>query len=191
MNKKIILQELKKTGQPSGHIVRMLPPEAANISMDYDIYDSLFGKTLIASTDKGISYIALGPEDTTMKELKQRYPKARLTKHNSDLHSTALSLISHPAAERSLPLHIPGTDFQMKVWVALLCIPPGKMTTYKAVAGYIGHSRATRAVGTAVGQNPVCCLIPCHRVIRSDNTLGGYHWGLDLKRQILDHETID
>jgi AraC family transcriptional regulator of adaptative response/methylated-DNA-[protein]-cysteine methyltransferase len=87
------------------------------------------------------------------------------------------------------PLHLIGAPFQIKVWEALLNIPSGHVTTYSEIAGAIGSPRATRAVGTAVGRNPVSWLIPCHRAMRKSGGLGGYHWGLPVKRALLAYES--
>lgn len=170
-------------------IDRMLPGEENGMIISYNIYDSMFGKALIASTIRGICYIAPGTEKVILEELKRKYPGAMLIKENTPLHATALSRISGHDAGDLLPLHIKGTDFQLKVWNALLQIPPGEKSTYKLIAANIGQPKASRAVGTAVGQNPVCYLIPCHRVVRTDQSLGGYHWGTGLKEKLLKHES--
>ena len=90
----------------------------------------------------------------------------------------------------SLSLHVKGTNFQLKVWRALLEIPPGDVTTYGAIASKLGDPKASRAVGTAVGSNPVSYLIPCHRVIRASGELGGYAWGVDRKKAMLRREAL-
>ena len=98
-----------------------------------------------------------------------------------------------PMAERALAgqggqLHLIGAPFQIKVWEALLQVPTGHVTTYSEIAGAVGHPKAVRAVGTAVGRNPISFLIPCHRALRKSGELGGYHWGLPVKRAILAWE---
>jgi O-6-methylguanine DNA methyltransferase len=167
----------------------MAPSEENGIIIKYNKYDTPFGVALIASTDKGICYIAFGEENLMEEELKRRYPKATFAEENAPLHMSALSLITGSGTGDSIPIHIKGTDFQVSVWNELLRIPFGKKSTYKRIAEQIGQPKAIRAVGTAVGQNPVSCLIPCHRVVRSDNTLGGYHWGLGIKERMLNHES--
>ena len=87
-----------------------------------------------------------------------------------------------------LTLHVAGTGFQLSVWNALLQIPVGEVSSYKAVAQAIGKPKAVRAVGSAIGNNPVSCIIPCHRVVRSDGRLGGYFWGTEIKRSMLERE---
>lgn len=171
------------------NLIHILPEEENGIEILYNIYDSLYGKSLIASTEKGICYIAFGEEEVMEIELKEKYRKANFTKRSVDLHQRAINAFSNIKKEGALPLHVKGTDFQLKVWNALLHIPRGKTSTYKAIAEQIGHPKATRAVGTAVGQNPVSYFIPCHRIIRTDGTLGGYHWGIELKKQMLFNES--
>lgn len=170
-------------------IIRMLPGEENGTIILYNIYDSMFGKALIASTSIGICFIAMGPERVMQEELKRKYPKAALIRENAPIHATALSRMFGHDDVHLLPLHIKGTDFQLKVWNALLQIPLGEKSTYKRIASNIGQPTASRAVGAAVGQNPVCYLIPCHRVIRTDQSLGDYHWGKELKEKMLKQES--
>ena len=163
----------------------MLPKEENGIEIYHETFDTQFGKSVIASTEKGICYIAFGEEKKMLDELKQRYSKASLVKNKTDWHTKALSIISGSEEKTEIPLHVRGTEFQRNVWEELLQIPSGKLSTYKTIAEKVGKPKATRAVGTAVGQNPVSYLIPCHRVIRTDGGLGGYHWGIDVKKKML------
>ncbi len=172
------------------NLIRMAAFEAMEMTIYYEIYDTTCGKALIASSDKGVCFVALGEERFMYDELMREYPFANLVKQNIDLHYKCLSYINEPAAEMEIPLHIKGTEFQIKVWNELLKIEPGQVKSYKQLAEDVGVPKAARAVGTAVGQNPISCLIPCHRVIRSDKTLGGYHWGLDIKRKLLELESL-
>ncbi|MBK5196486.1 MAG: methylated-DNA--[protein]-cysteine S-methyltransferase [Proteiniphilum sp.] len=167
----------------------MIPEKETGIAIRYNIYESLFGETLIASTDKGICFLSFGEKKMMEEELKQRFPGADPVEEKAEIHSTALSLLSGSDSNLSIPLHIKGTDFQLKVWDELLLIPFGHKSSYKQIAENIGKPKAVRAVGSAVGKNPVSCLIPCHRVIRSDNALGGYHWGPELKERMLQYES--
>jgi AraC family transcriptional regulator of adaptative response/methylated-DNA-[protein]-cysteine methyltransferase len=171
-------------------LVRISKSEENDIDIQYNIYETVFGKAVIASTEKGVCYVAFGEEQKMLDELKQRYPKAKLTQNETAFQSDAALLISDINAKKTLSFHVQGTDFQMNVWCELLQIPAGKITTYKTIAERIGHPDATRAVGTAVGRNPVSYFIPCHRVVRTDGGLGGYHWGLDIKKQMLRLEGI-
>ena len=170
-------------------ICRIIPEEESGIAIRYNTYESQFGATLIASTAKGICFLSFGEKKMMEQELKQRFPEADPVEEKAEIHATALSLLSCSDSNLSVPLHIKGTDFQLKVWNALLLIPFGEKCSYKQIAEVIGKPKAVRAVGTAVGRNPVSYLIPCHRVLRSDNRLGGYHWGPELKVMMLQYET--
>ena len=166
----------------------MSPKEITNIDIQHETFDTPYGKVVIASTRTGICYIAFGDEKRMLHELHQRYPTANLIHQQTDWHAKALLLINGKETSETLPLHVYGTDFQLHVWSELLKIPVSHTTTYKAIAESIGKPKATRAVGTAVGNNPVSYLIPCHRVVRSDGGLGGYHWGIDVKIKMLQAE---
>lgn len=170
-------------------ICRMIAEEESGLVIRYNTYESLFGAALIASTDKGICFLSFGEKRMMEEELKQRFPGADPVEEKAEIHTTALSLLSGSDSNLSIPLHIKGSDFQLKVWNELLRIPFGDKSSYKQIAEVIGKPNAVRAVGTAVGRNPVSYLIPCHRVIRSDNRLGGYHWGPELKLMMLQQES--
>ncbi len=169
-------------------IVPMNKKEVKDLVIDYSFYETLYGLSLIASTSKGICYIGFGEKETMFNDFKKRYSSAILQEQKTDLHKSALSYIKNEKVSE-LPLHISGTDFQIRVWKALLEIPIGKLSSYQAVANAVNNPKAVRAVGSAVGDNPVSYIIPCHRVIRSDGGLGGYFWGLEIKRQMIDVET--
>lgn len=173
------------------YIFQMSQSEAMDLVIYYNIYDTVYGRTLIASTDIGVCFIALGEETFMTQDLFKEYPKARFIIENRDIHNRALSLIANPSEKIDINFHIKGSDFQMIVWEELLKIPAGGKCSYKDIAENIGKPKAVRAVGTAVGQNPISCLIPCHRVIRSDNSLGGYHWGISIKKKMLDRESLN
>lgn len=168
-------------------LIPMKENEKSALKITYSFHTTPYGETLIASTPKGICYLALGDKEQMLKELKQRYAKAEINEQLQSLHAAAAAVVSEKSDEK-IPLHVSGTDFQLKVWDALLHIPRGSRSTYKAIAKGIGKPNAVRATGTAVGQNPVSHLIPCHRVVRTDGGLGGYHWGIEIKKQMLDNE---
>ncbi|MDD4778634.1 MAG: methylated-DNA--[protein]-cysteine S-methyltransferase [Fermentimonas sp.] len=172
------------------NIIPMTQFEENDLTINYDSYDSIYGNLYIASTDKGICYIGLGNETEIIEELKKKYTNAVLVKKADQQHSTALSHISNPDSAEEINFHIKGTDFQLEVWNELLNTECGKTCSYKHIAEKIGKPKAVRAVATAIGQNPVTFLIPCHRIIRFDGTLGGYYWGLDIKKKILKHESL-
>lgn len=177
---------------PAITVVRMLPGEDKMLPMNYTFLRTCYGESLIAATAKGVTYIAFGDRKTMLDELKALYPKASFTEQSDELQKAAVAMINgEKSSVYPLPLHIKGTDFQMDVWRALLRIPSGELTSYQQIAASIGKPKANRAVGSAVGDNPISCLIPCHRVVRSDGTPGGYHWGLDLKLTMIGKENAE
>jgi AraC family transcriptional regulator, regulatory protein of adaptative response / methylated-DNA-[protein]-cysteine methyltransferase len=148
---------------------------------------SPFGEMLVMATDRGICGLGFTEEfgrDWAMQDLTARWPKARF------VEDTAVAPMAEAAmAGRGGQLHLIGAPFQIKVWEALLHVPSGHVTTYSEIAGAVGHPAAMRAVGTAVGRNPISLLVPCHRALRKSGGLGGYHWGLPVKRAILAWES--
>jgi AraC family transcriptional regulator of adaptative response/methylated-DNA-[protein]-cysteine methyltransferase len=151
-------------------------------------FDSPLGRMLIAATDKGICRLTF---DDDAESLRRRFPRAEIVEDAGglrDLVEGALAAIEQPLAARELPIDVAGTAFQEAVWRELRKIPPGETRSYAQIAAAIGQPGAVRAVGTANGDNHVAVLIPCHRVIRSDGSLGGYAGGLDRKRKLLAAE---
>ncbi len=148
-------------------------------------FDSPIGPMLIAATSKGICRLTFDDSEASLRRL---FPKATITKDDGglkDLVEGALTAIERPAAAPELPIDVAGTAFQEAVWRELRKIPLGETRSYAEIAAAIGQPKAVRAVGSANGDNHVAVLIPCHRVIRSDGTLGGYAGGLDRKRKLL------
>ena len=143
------------------------------------------------STHKGICYLAFVDEGrpAALRLLKEAFPNAQYEQASDAMQEQALSIFSRDWSQpRDIKLHLKGTPFQIKVWEMLLKVPMGDLTTYSELAGAVDHPRAVRAVGTAVGHNPVAFLIPCHRVIRSDGQIGEYHWGSTRKNAIIGWE---
>jgi AraC family transcriptional regulator of adaptative response/methylated-DNA-[protein]-cysteine methyltransferase len=143
-------------------------------------------------TDKGICGIGFAAEsgaEATMADLLSRWPQADFVADPMRLRPWALSAFGAENRLEPTPLFLIGAPFQIKVWEALLSIPSGHVTTYGDIARAIGKPAAVRAVGTAVGRNPVSWLIPCHRALRKSGGLGGYHWGLPVKRAMLAWES--
>ncbi|MDO5523458.1 MAG: methylated-DNA--[protein]-cysteine S-methyltransferase [Bacteroidia bacterium] len=169
-------------------IIPLNKKEIKSLPISYFFYETPFGLALIASTPKGICYIGFGEKELMLSDLNKRYSGAAVREEKTDLHQPALRFIRNEDVSE-LPLHISGTDFQINVWKALLEIPIGKLSSYKAIAGAANNTKAVRAVGSAIGDNPVSYIIPCHRVIRSDGGLGGYFWGLDIKKKMIEAET--
>lgn len=151
-------------------------------------FDSPLGRMLIAATSKGICRLTF---DDSVASLQRLFPEATIVEDAGslrDLIEGALDAIDRPLAARDLPIDVAGTAFQEAVWRELRKIPPGETRSYAQIAAAIGQPKAVRAVGTANGDNHVAVLIPCHRVIRSDGSLGGYAGGLDRKRKLLAAE---
>ena len=154
----------------------------------FTIADSPLGPLLVAATAKGICRLTFDEDESA---LRQRFPHADIRPDDgaiSDWVEAALAAISTPAAARELPIDVRGTAFQEAVWRELRRIPLGETRSYAEIAKAVGQPGAVRAVGTANGANPVAVLVPCHRVIRSDGSLGGYASGLDRKRKLLEAE---
>jgi AraC family transcriptional regulator of adaptative response/methylated-DNA-[protein]-cysteine methyltransferase len=151
-------------------------------------FDSPFGPALVMGTDRGICGIGFAAEqgeDAVMQDLTGRWPAARFIEDPDTLRPWVNAAFGD-TGEAALVLI--GAPFQIKVWEALLNVPSGHVTTYSDIAEAIGHPKAVRAVGTAVGRNPISYLIPCHRALRKSGALAGYHWGLPVKRTILAWE---
>lgn len=160
----------------------------AGLTVEYGFHPCPFGLALIMATPRGICGLGFGDEGeepAMLVDMQGRWPKARFIENARRTGALADVIFDQNAAPQTLGLHLLGTPWQIKVWQALLAIPSGKMTTYKTVAETLGAPRASRAVGTAVGRNPISLLIPCHRVLGSDGALHGYHWGLTRKRAML------
>jgi AraC family transcriptional regulator, regulatory protein of adaptative response / methylated-DNA-[protein]-cysteine methyltransferase len=154
--------------------------------------DSPLGPMLVATTDRGICRICLGAGATELEEtVRKEFPAADITRDDAALAPVieeVLHRIAGDAPAAELPVDVRGTAFQQRVWQELRRIPRGQTRSYGAVAAAVGTPGAARAVGQACGCNPVAIVVPCHRVVASDGGLGGFAWGLDAKRFLLDHE---
>lgn len=153
----------------------------AGITIEYAVHITPFGNVFIAVTPKGIcklAFLSQNDIEAHLDELNKKWPHAVMREnHEGTLEIVESMFGGDIKLDRPLSLHVSGTNFQLSVWKALLEIPPGTVTSYTQVASEIGRPRAARAVGTAIGANPVAFLIPCHRVIQQNGKLGGYHWG--------------
>ncbi|MGI1662418.1 methylated-DNA--[protein]-cysteine S-methyltransferase [Palleronia sp. KMU-117] len=166
----------------------------AGLTIRWAWVDSPFGPALLMGTDRGICGIGFAAEtgaDATMADMRARWPKATFVEDPATIGPLAGQAFPKVAGAGKAPLFLIGAPFQIKVWEALLQIPTGHVTTYSDIAQAIGHPQAVRAVGTAVGRNPVSWLIPCHRALRKSGGLGGYHWGLPVKRAMLAWEAAE
>jgi len=172
----------------------MTPGEFKNggeaLQIQYSFATSPFGEIIIASTQKGICHISfIKDQKEGIANLHYFFPNAQLKKNTSQMQQDALQFFASEWKDpKKIKLHLKGTPFQLKVWQSLLRIPFGNMATYGTIAGTIQNPKASRAVGTAIGDNPVAFLIPCHRVIKSSGIIGDYHWGSNRKTAILGWE---
>lgn len=150
-----------------------------NLAINYSFAETPFGEIIVASTGKGICRMEFTDNHAaSLDALVEKFPNAKFTQIVDELQQNALFIFTQDWNRlKEIKLHLKGTDFQIKVWNALLKIPAGSLATYADVAARINNPKACRAVGTAIGENPVAFLIPCHRVIRSSGEFGNYHWG--------------
>ncbi len=167
----------------------MTPGEfAQGAEVFWDWTESPFGEALVMATERGICGIAFTAEtgrQAALADMMARWPNAAFRQSDARLSPWLTAVFE---AKGEAQLHLIGAPFQIKVWEALLRIPTGHVTTYSEIAQSVGNPKAVRAVGTAVGRNPVSWLIPCHRALRKTGALGGYHWGLPVKRALLAWE---
>lgn len=164
----------------------------AGMQIRHGFHPTPFGECLIGVTDRGVCFLSfVGRRNAALDSLKRAWPNATL---REDVEATARTVMQIFRGKRNgcgneLKLFVKGSRFQLKVWEAILRIPPGRVLSYGDVAQLIDSPNATRAVGTALGRNPVALLIPCHRVIRETGALGGYRWGNARKRALLAWES--
>ena len=164
--------------------------EGENLLINYNYFKSPFGETLVASTPKGICFLKfIDDKANGLEELKRNFSNATF-QMKSDKNQKKLSPIFRNNLDNleQIKLHLKGTEFQLKVWEALLTIPLGKLATYGEVSKFINKPKASRAVGTAIGNNPIAFLIPCHRVIQASGKIGGYRWNPIRKKAIIGWE---
>ena len=162
----------------------------ASLEINYSYAESPFGHVLVASTAKGICYLGFADDkEQALTRLRAMFPAATYTQMLDRLQQHALYIFTQDWSKLDqIKLHLKGTDFQLKVWEALIKIPLGKLTTYQQIAGAVSSAGASRAVGAAVGSNPVAFLIPCHRVIRATGAFGEYMWGANRKTAMIAWE---
>jgi AraC family transcriptional regulator of adaptative response/methylated-DNA-[protein]-cysteine methyltransferase len=176
------------------NIERMTPGEfknkGENLVIRYEFYETPFGEIIVASTPKGICHIGFANNKLrSLRILRDRYANATMLHEAALPHQDVLKVFREDWENiPRIRLHLKATPFQLKVWEALLKIPFGQIRTYSQVADEIRYTTASRAVGTAVGSNPVAYLIPCHRVIKSTGVIGDYHWGNERKAAIIGWE---
>lgn len=160
------------------------------LTIRYGWFEGPFGRTLAMATEKGLCGMAFAEEtgdEDALADMKSRWPEASFAEDPAAMARDVAAAFGGGEAR----LHLIGAPFQIKVWEALMRVPTGHVTTYSDIAASIGRPRAVRAVGTAVGRNPISWLIPCHRALRKSGALGGYHWGLPVKRAMLAWESAE
>ncbi len=158
------------------------------------VSESPFGRVFVAESQRGIcalSFVdARAGEELARAQLESRWPRASLAQDNVRARQLATQIFAHDEDTPALLLHVSGSNFQIKIWQALLQLGRDDLTTYAAIARAIGRPRAARPAGNAVGANPISWLIPCHHVLRGDGGIGGYHWGVPRKRAMLAWESL-
>jgi AraC family transcriptional regulator of adaptative response/methylated-DNA-[protein]-cysteine methyltransferase len=163
------------------------------LTITYGFHPCPFGMALVMTTPRGLAGLALadaGKESAALRDMKSRWSKAKYVEDFASTAPTARRIFDAALWRKDRPLRVVliGTDFEVRVWEKLLDIPMGKLTTYSDLAARAGSPKAARAVGAAVGKNPICFVVPCHRVIGKSGELTGYHWGLTRKRAMLGWE---
>jgi AraC family transcriptional regulator, regulatory protein of adaptative response / methylated-DNA-[protein]-cysteine methyltransferase len=164
------------------------------VKISYTIADSPLGRLLVALTERGVCAVRMGDSDSELeKDLRTEFPAATIERTDAKLRASVQTILNHlnnNEPHLDLPLDIRATAFQRQVWEQLRAIPYGETVSYGDVAKALGKPGAVRAVGRACATNPVALVIPCHRVVREDESLGGYRWGLDRKRKLLAREQL-
>jgi AraC family transcriptional regulator, regulatory protein of adaptative response / methylated-DNA-[protein]-cysteine methyltransferase len=163
------------------------------LNIEYGFHDCPFGRALILITSEGLAGLAFadhGKEKSVLADMTARWPEATYVENHQATASYAKRIFESERWKPDQPLRIVfiGSDFEIRVWETILRIPFGKASTYSDIASHIGKPKAARAVGSAVGKNPISFVVPCHRVLEKSGGLGGYHWGLTRKRAILGWE---
>ena len=164
----------------------------AGLTVSYGFHPSPFGRALIMATERGLCGLAFADEDdeAALDDMRRRWPHARYVPDQARTSAHARRIFDPAAWRAEMPLRIVliGTDFEVRVWEALLDVPMGRLATYSDIAAKVCKPTAARAVGAAVGRNPVSFVVPCHRVVGKNGSLTGYHWGLTRKRAMLGWE---
>ena len=182
----------EKSASRLGMVASAYRAKGKGLAIRYSTFASPLGTILVAATDKGLCSVKIGDSAGALEgSLRREFSLASLRKDAASLKDLQEKVLAFLAGDSSLgrvPLDVRGTVFQQKVWDALRRIPAGETRTYREIARAIGAPEAVRAVGSACGANPVALAVPCHRAVRTDGGLGGYAWGLDRKRQLLQNE---
>ena len=169
----------------------------AGLEIAYGFHATPFGEAVLLATERGVAGLAFVNEDTgegraeTLADMIRRWPAARFVEapERTAAHIARIFDAAAWSPEQPVRLVLIGTDFEVRVWETLLKVPIGRAVSYADIARHLGCPGASRAVGSAVGRNPISFVVPCHRVLRGDGSLGGYHWGLTRKRALIGWET--
>jgi AraC family transcriptional regulator of adaptative response/methylated-DNA-[protein]-cysteine methyltransferase len=166
----------------------------AGMEISYTVVTSRLGRLLVGATERGISALYLGKDDAPLERaLRKEYPRAEIRRDRNGMQNWVGKILEHLRGHEpnlDLPTDVQATAFERRVWEELRKIPYGTTRTYSQVARAIGRPTATRAVARACAANPVSVVVPCHRVVREDGRLAGYRWGLERKRELLEHESV-
>jgi len=184
--------------EQSNDVLGMTPTSyragGANTEIRFAIGECSLGSILVAASERGVCSILIGDDpDALARDLQDRFPRAHLIGGDADFEqmvAKVVGFVEAPALGLDLPLDVRGTAFQQRVWQALREIPAGRTVSYSQIANRIGAPKAVRAVGAAIGANPLAVAIPCHRVIRNDGSLCGYRWGVERKRALIEREAV-
>lgn len=164
------------------------------VEIRWSMVDTALGKALVAATERGICAVELGDDAEVLeRRLRQEFPRARIERVDAgsdEFLAPRLQAVADRLAglRAEVPLDLMGTSFQKRVWDALMKIPAGQTLSYSALAQQLGAPRAARAVASACAHNRVAVVVPCHRIVRGDGSLGGYRWGLPMKQSLLERE---
>jgi len=160
----------------------------SGLEIIYGFHTSPFGNCLIAETSRGVCHLSFTDKAKALNELRTNWQNASIVEDKKRIGYTAEKIFGKSYCPEPINIYMKGTNFQIKVWQALLRIPEGEFASYSSVANAIGHPKASRAVGTAIGQNNIGYLIPCHRVLRTTGEIGGYRWGTERKKALIAFE---
>lgn len=188
-------EEPEKYGKAASEFTQIIPMteeefgnKGSGLKINYEFYDSPFGQMIVASTGKGVCYMSFDENrEGALRNMKSRFYNSEFSQKKTEFQSAAMSIfdLKNP---KPIKLHVKGTKFQLTVWNRLLKIPIGKLVSYHMIADDLKMPTASRAIGTAIGRNPIAYIVPCHRVIQSGGDFGGYMWGTTRKIAITARE---
>lgn len=163
--------------------------KSTDLVISYSTFRTQFGSCLVASTDKGVCNVLFANTNAdAIAELKSRWLLSKIVKKHEPSHAEVERIFENGSTDTKINVHLKGTDFQIRVWKALLTIPKSSTSTYGEIAKQLGDPKSSRAVGTAIGNNPIGYIIPCHRVLTTTGKIGGYRWGVERKKAMLGFE---